>query len=125
LKDVELIELKNFSRPEVASLMNIVDAVLLTSHTEGSPQFIKEAMACNCPVVSVDAGDVKELISGVENCFLVNRNPDTIAGALKTIFESDKKSNGREKIIQLKLDSMSVARLINKIYQSVSGKNEI
>lgn len=122
LKDVDLIELKNFTRLQVAQLMNSVDAVLLTSHTEGSPQFIKEAMACNCPVVSVDAGDVAALIAGVENCFLVDRKPEAIADALTSIFNSCKKSNSRAKIIEMKLDAVSIAESIKKIYQFVIQK---
>ena len=32
--------------------------VLVTSKSEGSPQFTKEVMACGTPIVSVDVGDV-------------------------------------------------------------------
>ena len=42
----------------------------MTSFTEGSPQFVKEAVACGCPVVSTDVGDVREVIAGVSNCYL-------------------------------------------------------
>src|SRR5665647_359642 len=62
LPDVQLIELKNYSREQVVLLLNAADVALMTSFTEGSPQFIKEAMACNCPVVSVPVGDVPFVI---------------------------------------------------------------
>ena len=58
-KDIQLIELKDYNRNQVVSLMNFVNVCILTSFSEGSPQFIKEAMACNRPIVSVDVGDVK------------------------------------------------------------------
>ena len=45
----KLSELKNKSREEVAMLLNACDVALMTSHTEGSPQFIKEAMALGPP----------------------------------------------------------------------------
>lgn len=62
LKDVILLEFIGFTRSEACLLFNACDAVLMTSFSEGSPQFIKEAMACNCPIVSVDVGDVKAVI---------------------------------------------------------------
>ena len=52
----ELLELKGYTREEVTLLMCAADAFLLTSLMEGSPQVIKEALACGCPVVSVDVG---------------------------------------------------------------------
>lgn len=66
----ELIELKGYSREEVSLLFNAVDVALLTSYMEGSPQFIKEAMACNCPVISTAVGDVKKIFNGAEGCFI-------------------------------------------------------
>ena len=62
----ELLELKGYTREEVTMLMCAADAFLMTSLTEGSPQVIKEAMACGCPIVSVDVGDVKERVDGVD-----------------------------------------------------------
>ncbi len=50
--------------------MKASDVLLLTSYWEGSPNVIKESMACNLPIISVDVGDVKEVISGTFNCFL-------------------------------------------------------
>ena len=58
----EIIELKNFDRKSVSRLFNAVDVAVMTSFSEGSPQFIKEAMASNCPIISVDVGDVKSIV---------------------------------------------------------------
>lgn len=66
----ELIELKGYTREEVVLLLNSADAALLTSKTEGSPQFIKEAMACNCPVVTTEVGDVQTIVNDAEGCFI-------------------------------------------------------
>ena len=118
LQAVKLIELKGFTRQEVAILMNAVDAVLMTSRSEGSPQFIKEAMACNCPIVSVNVGDVKEVIFGVEGCFISINNADEIAENLQKAI-SFGKTAGREKIIELGLDSETTAKKIINIYKQV------
>lgn len=119
LDDVKLIELKGYTRQEVALLMNVADVCLMTSFTEGSPQFIKEAMACNCPVVSVDVGDVSENISQVERCFVTSYNQTEIAEAIKKILTANKRSNGRERIFELGLDAETVALKIKKLYETI------
>ena len=116
---VELLELKGYSRQEVAMLMNAVDAVLMTSFTEGSPQFIKEAMACNCPVVSVPVGDVPEVISGVEGCYLATYEPDDIAAKLRQVLTADTRTTGRQVIAERGLDAVIVAKKIVGIYDNV------
>ncbi len=119
LPDVRLMELKNYSREQVALLMNAVDACLMTSHSEGSPQFIKEAMACNCPVVSVDVGDVREMIQNTAHCYVSGYDAQQIADKLNEIFEKGERTNGRNEIIVRKLDQISVANQILNIYKSV------
>ena len=87
--DVTLLELKGYSRMEVAALMNIADMLLMTSHSEGSPQVIKEALACGLPVVSVDVGDVAETTSGVVNCRIVkDRSPQKLANAIESVIKN-------------------------------------
>ena len=119
LKNTELIELKDYTRENVACLMNAVNACLMTSHSEGSPQFIKEAMACNCPVVSVDVGDVIELLEGVKHCYLAKYDIQDISEKLNLLFENGERTNGKEKISNMHLDSTSVARRILEVYNSI------
>jgi len=116
---VTLLELKDYSREQVALLMNAVDVALMTSFTEGSPQFVKEAMACNCPVVSVPVGDVSEVLTGVEGCYISTYEPADVAEKIRLVLETGKRIEGRERIIYLKLDSDSVARRILEVYNSV------
>jgi glycosyltransferase involved in cell wall biosynthesis len=116
---VELLELKGYTRQEVAMLMNAVDVVLMTSHTEGSPQFIKEAMACNCPVVSVPVGDVPEVIGGVEGCYLASYEPADVAAKLKQVLAEGKRTAGRQVISERGLDAVSVAERIAEVYRRV------
>jgi len=116
---VTLLELKDYSREQVALLMNAVDVALMTSFTEGSPQFVKEAMACNCPIVSVPVGDVPEVLIGVEGCYIATYEPADVAEKIRLVLENGKRIEGRERIIYLKLDSDSVARRILEVYNSV------
>jgi glycosyltransferase involved in cell wall biosynthesis len=124
LSSVRLLELKGYSRSEVAMLINAVDLCLMTSHTEGSPQFIKEAMACNCPIVSVPVGDVPEVIEGVEGCFLSSYNEIELSEKVKLAIEYGKKTNARQRIIELGWDSKLVATKISDIYKIVLNKNK-
>ena len=117
---VELIELKGYNRDQVNALMYNCHALLLTSKTEGSPQVIKEAMACGCPIVSVDVGDVAERVSGVEGCYVAcTREPNEIAKALHKALTFEGKTNGREKIIEMGLSNEQVAQRLVAIYESV------
>lgn len=118
--NAELLELKGYSREEVTLLMCAVDAFLMTSFSEGSPQVIKEAMACGCPIVSVDVGDVKERTEGVEGCFVSEtRNSQDLAALLQKACAVQGKTHGREKLLADGLDNESVARRLMVIYENV------
>lgn len=122
--NAELIELKGYNRQQVNTLMCAVDCLLMTSKTEGSPQVIKEAMACGCPIVSVDVGDVAERTEGVEGCYVVpSREPKDIAEALKKAIAFKGKTNGREKILEYGLTNELVAKKIVDIYEKVVVKS--
>lgn len=120
--DAELIELKGYTRDMVTLLMCSADCFLMTSHTEGSPQVIKEAMTCGCPIVSVDVGDVKDVISGIEGCKVTSRNPNDIATAIKEALNFTGKTMGRKRIIALGLTNDIVAKKLLVIYNSILHK---
>ena len=117
LTDVDLKELKGYTRKEVNLLMNAVDLALMTSFTEGSPQFIKEALACGCPVVSVEVGDVKDLIGDVEGCYIAERNPQDIANKIKLVLQQNQRINGKE--IVEKFDINEIAKQLSQLYQQI------
>ncbi len=114
-----LLELKGYSKDEIALLMNACDALLMTSKTEGSPQVVKEAMACNCPVVSVEVGDVPNMIAGVEGCFIANRTPEDIAAKIQLALTYGR-TKGREKTGIW--DNCFIAKEIIDIYNLVLRK---
>ena len=119
-RPIELIELKGYNRNQVNALMYNCDALLLTSKTEGSPQVIKEAMACGCPIVSVDVGDVSERIEGLDGCYLVRtREPKDIADALLQAIAYKGKTNGRKRILEMELSNEQVAKRLVEIYNQV------
>lgn len=118
--NVELLELKGYSRDEVTLLMCAADAFLMTSFTEGSPQVVKEALACGCPIVSVDVGDVKERTQGVEGCYVAKtREPQELAELLRKAMTFERKTKGRERILADGLDNCQVAATLTDIYQII------
>ncbi len=119
-EDCELIELTNSSRDKVNLLLNACNLVLLTSISEGSPQVIKEAMACNCPIVATDVGDIKEVIADTEGCYITSFDPDDVADKIKLAFGFGKRTNGRKKIMHF--DNKIIAKKIFNIYQAVVDK---
>jgi teichuronic acid biosynthesis glycosyltransferase TuaC len=122
LPEVQLIEMKGYSRKQVALFMNAVDVALMTSHSEGSPQFIKEVMACNCPIVSVDVGDVADMIRGIDGCYIAHYDATDIADKLNLAISFGKQTTGRKRIEELRLDSVLVAERIVDIYNR-TGKH--
>jgi len=121
IPNAELLELGNYTRQELALLMNAVDVALMTSFTEGSPQFVKEAMACNCPVVSVPVGDVPMVMEGVEGCFIADYDAVAIAGKLKLAFNLGKRTEGRNRILELGWSTENVAEKLLSLYGDVLG----
>lgn len=118
-----LLELKGYSRDEVTLLMCAVDVLLMTSFTEGSPQVIKEALACGCPIVSADVGDVKERIEGIEGCFVdETREPEALSGLLKEALAFEDRTLGRERVISDGLDNRKVAEELIGLYKRVVKK---
>lgn len=116
-KNIELLELKDYDRNEVALLMNAVDLVLLTSFREASPQFIKEAMACNCPIVTTDVGDVRDIIKDTKGCFISKSDSDDISIKIQEALNYNKKTLGRINI--KRFDNNFIADNIIDIYKSI------
>jgi len=105
---VILHELKGVGHDEVPIWLNASDAAILTSVHEGSPNFIKEALACNVPIVSVDVGDVVERIQEVQGCFLAKGNPCDIASKLHLVRTGLKRVGGRSAMETLSLEAIAL-----------------
>ena len=111
----KLIELKGYKRIEVNLLMNACNLLLVTSISEASPQVVKEAMACNHPIVSTDVGDVRSVFGETKGCYITSRNEvDCVEQIRKAIRFSMKYSqtDGRGRVIDLGLDIHEIAQKI-------------
>ena len=119
-ENVELLELKGYSREEVTLLMCAADAFLMTSFSEGSPQVIKEALACGCPIVSVDVGDVRERVSEVDGCFVSKTyERKELADLLHKAILFEGRTRGLEKVISDGLDNEHIVGRLSEIYSRI------
>lgn len=93
---MELVVITGHPPPTVATYMRACDALLLTSVHEGAPTMVKESLACGLRVVSVDVGDVRETVTGVEACIVTrDDDPETLSLALKEALASQPTESAR------------------------------
>jgi len=103
--DIELKVITGNDYAEMPYYMNAADALLLTSHREGSPVTVKEALACNTPVVGTPVGDVPQRLSNVELSG-TGDSVDELAALLYRALTRDGCKNGREEVRNLRLERM-------------------
>ncbi|MDR5674239.1 glycosyltransferase [Halalkaliarchaeum sp. AArc-GB] len=113
---VQLQTISGVPHEEVPYYVNAADALLLTSRHEGSPNTVKEAMACDVPVVSTGVGDVRERLTGVEPGG-VGESEEELAALVLEVLKSEGRSNGREVVREVSWDRIG-ERLVD-IYREV------
>ncbi|GAB5404011.1 MAG: hypothetical protein Aurels2KO_22420 [Aureliella sp.] len=118
---VRLVVLWGVEPEKVPLYMNACDIMTMMSFAEGSPNVVKEGMACNLPIVTTEIGDVDELCSGIEGCTIVPRNPDVVASALRNTLENARRSQGRGRVFELGLDMHGVASRVLAVYEKTLG----
>lgn len=120
LHDENVILYPIFDHPHdaIVKYMCAADLLLLTSVSEGSPNVIKEAMACNCPIVSTDVGDVKWVTEGVEGTYVASDDtPKSISTCIRKALDFNKRTMGRDEIVRRGLSSGSIADRIIELYR--------
>ena len=117
--DVILYPVYDHIHDDVVRYMCAADALLLTSFSEGSPNVIKEAMACNCPVVSTDVGDVRWVTKNVEGTYVADHDdPESISICIRKALAFDKRTRGRDEIVRKGLTTECIAERIIELYRA-------
>jgi glycosyltransferase involved in cell wall biosynthesis len=104
----ELHELTGVPHRHVPIWLNASDALLLSSLHEGSPNIVKEALACDLPVVSVDVGDVRQRIQAIDGCHIANATAGELAMKLELVYSGKRRVAGRAQIQNLSLQSVAL-----------------
>lgn len=104
--------------------MNACDALIFTSVQEGSPDVIKEALACNLPIVSVPVGDVALRLQGIDGCELCpDDKPETIAEALGRVLKKGERIAGREAVQDL--DEKLLTEKVISLYKNIARRQQL
>ena len=119
---LELVPLKRVAPGLVPFYMNACEAMIMASYIEGSPNVVKEAMACNLPVVSVPVGDVPELLSGVPGYTVRPRDAEALAEALVCTLSNHQPVEGVAALKRRGLDLKNVAQKLMDIYEDVLAR---
>jgi glycosyltransferase involved in cell wall biosynthesis len=106
---------------QVPLWLNASDVLLLTSVHEGGVNIVKEAMACNLPIVSVDVGDVRERLLGVRSSMIVDEDPEMLARAMRQILCRHERSDGRSHLSDLTITK--VARRLIEVYSTAIDRH--
>jgi len=106
------------TQDKIPVYMSAADVLVVTSMQEGSPNVVKEALACDLPVVSVAVGDVPERLRGVEGTELcADERPETIAAALERVLRRGGRIDGRSAVSNL--DEKLLTERVVEVYRSV------
>ena len=121
-ESVSLEVVDGLPHDRMPTYMNAADALLLTSDREGSPNVVKEALACNCPVIATDVGDVSERVAGLDYS-TVGHEPATLVEALVDVLANRPVREGRSAVESLSLDR--TCRRILDVYDTALDTAEV
>lgn len=80
----ELIQLSGVPYSEVVKYINACDALIITSDNEGSPNIVRECLACNIPIFSFDVGDISDVSKKGNGIYLIDRDPLSAINTIKS-----------------------------------------
>ena len=115
--DVTLKIASGISHTDMPSFVATCDAVLCTSETEGWPNSVKEALACNVPFVSTDVSDLSEIADQENTCRVCEPDPNSLARNLCEVLQSPRSPSLRRHVEHMDLKP-SCERLM-RIYESL------
>jgi glycosyltransferase involved in cell wall biosynthesis len=117
---VELLVVHREVQERFALYLSACDALVLTSYREGSPNIVKQAMACNLPIVATDVGDVRQIVLGTDGCHVVEPRVAAVAYGLEQLLSGPAYTTGRDHVAHL--GRAPVARRLIEVYERVLSR---
>ena len=115
-----LVTISKIPHQQMPLYLNACDVLLLTSQHEGSPTIVKEALACNLPIVSTDVGDVRQRIGHIPGCVVCSEaSPQMLASALTAVLRGEERIAGRSAVQEL--DETKLVQKLIGIYEQVAA----
>jgi teichuronic acid biosynthesis glycosyltransferase TuaC len=118
---VEMVVANGLTHEQVVLYMNACDLLTLPSYWEGGPYVVKEAMACNLPIVATDVGDVATVIANTAGCLIADLTPDDFARKMWKSLHTVRRTTGRQDIAHLSREH-ATQRVIT-VYEHVMQKH--
>lgn len=113
----ELLVVHKEPQWRLALFMSACDVLVFPSYQEGSPNVIKQAMACNLPIVSTDVGDVRQVIGNTRDCYICPPDARKVASLMRGILSRLPRTEGRANVLHL--NARSVSAKIIEVYEQV------
>ena len=113
--NAELLVIHNQPREVIAKYMSACDVMLLTSHHEGAPLAVREALACRLPVVSVDVGDVRRVVEKTRGGYIASDEATDLAEKVSWVFEQ------RDRLL-IVLQKIMILRILLKKFYHITNR---
>src|SRR6266550_3402912 len=120
---IELLVVSRETQPRLALYMSACDALVFPSYQEGSPNVVKQAMACNLPIVATDVGDIRQVIGNCKGCYVCEPSTSEFAARVCQILLNRGRTTGREHVRHL--DSPTVSKQVIAVYEHVMSKGPL
>ena len=101
----------------LALYMSACDVLVFPSYQEGSPNIIKQARACNLPIVATDVGDVRQVIAKTRDCYICPPDARKFASVIREVLARRPRTAGREQVRHLNAESVS--NKVIEVYERV------
>jgi glycosyltransferase involved in cell wall biosynthesis len=117
--DTQLLTVCGKQNEDMPWYYSAADVMVLCSESEGSPTSVKEALACNLPVVSTDVGDVREIMDGIDGCEISGDNAECLAQSLRRVLSRRVEKPFDARLFMLRYEQSRVVAAIVKVYRRI------
>jgi teichuronic acid biosynthesis glycosyltransferase TuaC len=114
--DAELVVVFNVANCEMPWFYSAADAMLLCSDREGSPTSVKEALACNLPVVATNVGDISALLGGVAGTRICSQEVEALAHGLRYVVEATRREKFKGRAAMSRYDQGVTIQRVVEVY---------